>query len=187
MPLHKKLIPTSEKEILDEIAKELNIPLRDVTKTYGIWIKYLDDINDNTDQSTINFPGLGKMFISYARLKGNVEYDWEKRKKERIEKDIPADKINHHKSIVPVNIIYGVGRKNHKLGRNIRGKFDFFTKEELIRRQNINFFKEDQQFNDRSDIFEEYFNEIKEQELENYEHPKNIKSKIQEQGQYEGD
>lgn len=181
MPLHKKLLPSTEKDILKEISEELGIPLRDITKTYGIWIKYLDDINDNTDQSTINFPGLGKMFLSYARLKGNVEYDWEKRKKERIEKEIPEGKINHHKSTVPVNIIYGVGRRNHKLGRNIRGKFDFFTKEELIRRQNLNFFKEDFEFNDRKDIFKEYFDEIKEQELENYEHTKNIESQIQEQ------
>lgn len=169
MPLPKKLIPTTEKEILEEISKELNIPLYSVKKTYNIWIDYLEDINEKTDQSTINFPGLGKMYLSYARLKGNKDISWVKNKINKIEKDISENKINDHKSIVPVNIIYGVGRKNHRLGRNNKGLFDFFTKEELIRRQNNMFFKEDFEFNERFDIYDEYFSDIEEQKLINYE------------------
>lgn len=162
-------MPTTEREILEEISKELNIPLHAVKKTYGIWIDYLEDINEQTDQSTINFSGLGKMYLSYARLKGNKDKDWQNKKIEKINKDISEDKINDHKSIVPVNIIYGVGRKNHKIGRNKKGLFEFFTKEELIRRQNNNFFKEDFEFNERYDVYKEYFSDIEEQRIINYE------------------
>lgn len=169
MPLPKKLMPTHEREILDEISKELDLPLNAVKKTYNIWLDYLESISIETDQSTINFSGLGKMYISYTRMKGIRNKKWREKKIKKIESDIPGDKINDHKSIVPINIIYGVGRKNHKIGRNNKGMFDFFTKEELIRRQNNAFFKEDFEFNDRIDVYNNYFSDIDEQKVIEYE------------------
>lgn len=161
----KKLIPNTENDILKEISNELDIPLKDVKKTYNIWIEYIEDIVKNTNQSVINFSGLGKMYLSYNRLKGNKDKEWENIKKEKIENDIPKDKNNDHKTTVPISIVYGVGRKNYKIGKNNKGFYDFFTKDELIRRQNISFFEEDRDFNDRKEIFNEFFNDIEEQKI----------------------
>ena len=58
----KKLIPNTESDILKEISNELGIPLKDVKKTYNIWIEYIENIVKNTNQSVINFSGLGKMY-----------------------------------------------------------------------------------------------------------------------------
>ena len=79
--------------------------------------------------------------------------------------NIPKDKNNDHKTTVPISIVYGVGRKNYKIGKNNKGFYDFFTKDELIRRQNISFFEEDRDFNDRKEIFNEFFNDIEEQKI----------------------
>lgn len=176
MLLPKKLIPSTDTEILSEISKELKIPITHVNRTFHIWLDYLKDINDNTDQSCVNFPGLGKMYLSYARLKGNDNVEWENKKRVNIESCIKDNKMNDHKSMIPINIIYGVGRKNYRAGKNTRGYYDFFTKEELIRRQSNTFFNEDFEFRDRKDIYEEFFNDIEEQKPENYEYSKNIKS-----------
>ena len=110
----KKLIPNTESDILKEISNELGIPLKDVKKTYNIWIEYIENIVKNTNQSVINFSGLGKMYLSYARLKGNKDKEWGYKKIEKIENDIPKDKNNDHKTTVPISIVYGVGRKNYK-------------------------------------------------------------------------
>ena len=113
----KKLIPNTESDILKEISNELGIPLKDVKKTYNIWIEYIENIVKNTNQSVINFSGLGKMYLSYARLKGNKDKEWGNKKIEKIENDIPKDKNNDHKTTVPISIVYGVGRKNYKIGK----------------------------------------------------------------------
>lgn len=161
----KKLIPHTENDILKEISDELKIPLKDVKKTFNIWVQYVEEIVKNTDQSVINFPGLGKMYLSYVRLRGNKNEEWGRNKIEKIENDIPNDKNNDHKTTVPISIVYGVGRKNFKIGKNNNGFYEFFTKDELIRRQNVSFFEEDRDFNDRKDIFDNFFNDIKEQKI----------------------
>lgn len=162
MHLPKALLPSTEKEILEEISKELDIPIHDVKKTYNIWLDFLDDTDKNTDQAMVFFPGLGKMFSSLVRLK-DAPKEYAEMKKARIEKDLDPKYRNFHRN-VPINIIYGVGRYNYKIEKSGRyNKRSFFTKDEIIRRQNINFFKEDKEFNDRKDIFEEYFNNIKPQ------------------------
>lgn len=182
MLLPKKLMPSTDREILKEISQELGIPITHVNRTFAIWLDHLKDINDNSDQSSINFPGLGKMYISYARLKGNDDLEWEKSKRENIESYTKDAKMNDHKSMIPINIVYGVGRKNYRAGKNIRGYYDFFTKEEIVRRQTNAFFNEDFEFRDRKDLFEEFFNDIEEQQVENYEYSKNIKSEDKKQG-----
>lgn len=174
MRLPKTLLPSNEKEILKEISEELNIPLHKVTETFDIWLDYIEDIVLNTDQSTVTMPRVGKMYVNFARLRHAEDKDWAQRKKDRIDREIPRNKKNHHEVTVPINCIYGVGRKNFKLGRDSYDhNYSFFTKEECIRRQNIVFFREDKEFNDRKDIFEEYFNDIPEQRR--HEHYKNIK------------
>ena len=183
MLLPKKLIASTDREILREVADELNIPITHVNRTFELWIKHLKNISDNTDQASINLPRLGTMYISYARLKGNDDLEWEKKKIDHIEASTKDAKLNDHKSMVPISIIYGTGRKNYRAGKNIRGYYDFFTKEELIRRQNNAFFNEDFEFRDRKDVYEEFFNDIEEQQVENYEYPKNIKSENKEQEQ----
>lgn len=169
MLLHKKLIPSTEKDILKEISEELNIKYNDVEKTYDIWLSYLNDISNEEDQNIVNISSLGKMYLSYHRLKGNKDKEWENKKKKQIEKEIPDKYYNDHRNLLPVNVIYGVGRNNFALGKNEYNKFEYFTKEELIRRQNKKFFDEDREFSDRKDIYEYFFNDIPKQELINYE------------------
>lgn len=187
MQLPKTLLPSTEKEILEEIAEELNIPIKKVNETFDIWLDYLQDINDNTEQCTINFPELGKMYINKPRLKharGKEEREWAKMKWDKIEREVPEGIKNHHKVTLPICVVYGTGRKNYKLGRAYNQNYSFFTKEECIRRQNIVFFREDRDFNDKKEIFEEYFNDIPEQiRHEKYKRPKDYKSEIKRQKQ----
>lgn len=159
----KKLLPSTEDDILREISEEMNIPFKDVKKTFDIWLDYLEDIVENTDQCTINFHGFGKMYVSYKRMVSKKDPELKERKKAKIERDIPEGMYNDHKSQVPVSLAYGVGRINYSLPKDRYGYRDFFTKDELIRRQNNIFFKEDRDWRDRKDIFEKYFNDIPEQ------------------------
>jgi len=188
MQLPKSLLPSTEKEILEEIAEELDIPLNKINETFSIWLDYLQDINDNTEQCTVNFAELGKMYINEPRLKharGRKEREWAKKKWSRIEREIPESKKNHHKVTLPICVVYGTGRKNYKLGRTtFKDNYSFFTKEECIRRQNIVFFREDREFNDKKEIFEEYFNDIPAQvRHEKFKRLKDYKIQIKRQEQ----
>lgn len=183
MALPKDLLPITEREILEECAKELNLPLKDVNKTFDIWLDYLQWINDETDECTKNFPTLGKMYLNFTKLRDNTDYLWEAKKRARVKREIPTAKKNHHQVTLPINLVYGVGRKNYKLGRKPDDKYAFFTKEECIRRQNETFFKEDFKYNDRKDIYEEYFNDIPKQQHEHIQYPKGYQSEIKRQEQ----
>lgn len=158
--VHKdKIIPSTERDILREISKELRIPQSDVDKTYNIWLDYLKHIVEETPQSTISFPNLGKMYVSYhrmSRIKNVKDRRIRKIKKEHIEKTVIDCKYNVHKQTPPISIWYGVGRKNIPIGKNKDGFYDNFTKEELIRLQNERFFKEDFDFSENEKLKEKY-------------------------------
>ena len=181
MLLPKKLIPSTEQDILYEISSDLKIPITKVKETYAIFMDYLNDIANNSEQPTINFPGLGKMYISYFKLKKS-EYrkDVYNRKREIIEKRIGAKK-NDHEVTVPIGVIYGVGRKNYKIGKNPVDTYDYFTKKEIIRKQNFKFFEEDREFSDRKDIYTNYFTGVEPQKPRIYEFKKYSKSKAERQ------
>lgn len=185
MQLPKALLPSTEKEILEEIAEELDIPLKDVNKTFSIWLDYLEDINLHSDQCTVNFPNVGKMNINYVRLRHARNKKWAQMKKDRIAREITEEnKLNFHKTIVPICVIYGTGRRNFRLGRSsFKHNYSFFTKEECIRRQNIIFFKEDRDFREKQELFEEYFKIPEQIRHENYKRPKDYKIEAQRQEQ----
>ena len=64
MQLPKKLQPVTEKEILKEVADELKLNIKDVQRTYDIWLDFVDYIANETDQAAISFTPLGKLYVS---------------------------------------------------------------------------------------------------------------------------
>ena len=44
------LLPKTEKEILKEVSNELNIPYKDVLKTFNIWLDYIEYITKKTEE-----------------------------------------------------------------------------------------------------------------------------------------
>lgn len=152
-----KLLPTTEKDILKEISDDLKLPYKDVYKTFIIWLDFIEEIARHSEQSTITFPNIGKAYLSLIRLKDCPYAEYQERYRKRVEKinEIPKDK-NFHR-LVPVNLIYGVGKKNYRLSTT---ENQYFTLEELIRRQYELFFKEDLEFRERQNVYEEYFKDM---------------------------
>ena len=62
------LLPKTEKEILKEVSNELNIPYKDVLKTFNIWLDYIEYITKKTEECTIFFPNIGRAYLSKVRL-----------------------------------------------------------------------------------------------------------------------
>lgn len=163
------LLPKTEKEILKEVSNELNIPYKDVLKTFNIWLDYIEYITKKTDECTIFFPNIGRAYVSKVRLQ-SADKNTKDLYKSRLEKIENIDnKINQHK-VVPISLIYGVGRKNYNIGKDKNDKYQYYTLNELIRRQYELFFKEDAEYRNKDEIYEKFFkNKILKQEHVEYD------------------
>lgn len=155
MQLPKKLQPITESEILKEVSDELGINIKDVNKTYTIWLEFLNFIANETDQATIAFPHLGRMYVSTQKMRRNMHTEKLRKFKERKLKEIEKleSKYNIHKHCVPIILKYGISKKNSI--PYILKKTDtttFYTLNEIINNQTKIFFKEDIEFSERKEL-----------------------------------
>lgn len=156
MTISKKLKVVTEREILKEVAKELNISEKNVGNTYKIWLDYLDHISSNTDQSTLNIPKLGQMYISVHKMRRLMNTDKLKKFKERKLREIAklegCENIVHEKS-VPIILKYGISKRNsipYLIGKSETS--EFYTPRELVEKQNLKFIEEDYEFRENKNI-----------------------------------
>jgi hypothetical protein len=162
MILPKKLQPITEKEILKEVSKELGINQKDVDRTYQIWLEFLNHIANETDQSTIAFPHIGKMYVSVHKMRRNLVSEKLKKIKERKLKEIEKlrDKcefIVHEKS-VSIILKYGVAKRNF-IDHVFNEHKPFYTPRELINKQNTKFFDEDKDFSESKKLIKYFIDE----------------------------
>lgn len=164
MLLPKKLRPVSDIEILEEVSKELNLKKEDVDRTYDIWLEFLDYIANETDQATVYFPHLGRMYVSTQKLQRGLYTEKLKELKERKLREI--DKFNKnckysiHKHCVPIILKYGISKKNSI--PYILGETDtstFYTINEIVNNQTDIFFKEDLDFSENKKLKKEFYRE----------------------------
>lgn len=159
MILPKKLMPVTEKELLEEVAQELNLDIKDVNKTFDIWLDYLNHLANETDQCTINIPHLGKMYADAFKLKTSKEEgekEIREKKMERIKEFNKEKKYVSHCTAIPVTIKYGLGRKRYIPGKQYT-EWPKYTVRDLINIQAEYFFNEDYEYADQKDKYKRYF------------------------------
>lgn len=161
----------TQKELLEEIVKELKIDKKDVERTYQIWLEYLNHISNETDQCAITFPNLGKMYISVHKIRTGLHTERLKKFRERKMKEIDKldqiCKYNTHKLSVPIILKYGISKKNsipYILGKT--DKTNFYTVNEIVNNQTSIFFKEDLEFANNKKI-ESHFKRVNENNKNN--------------------
>lgn len=151
----------TEKELLKEVSKELNLDIKDVNRTYDIWLEYLQHIASNTDQASINFPHLGKMYVSVHKMRRGMNSEKLKKIKENKLKTINSIEnciYNVHEKSVPIILKYGISKKNsipYILGET--EKTSFYTINDIVNNQTRIFFKEDFEFSDNKKIENKFY------------------------------
>lgn len=161
MLLPKKLQPVTEREILDEVSKELNIDIKDINRTYDIWLQFLNHIAYDTDQATIALPHIGKMYVSSHKMIRKLNTERLRKFKERKSREIDKLKENCryivHDKVVPIILKYGIAKR--KLSR-VKGIVkDFYTPKDLINKQNEAFFREDKDFSEQKKLIKYFIDE----------------------------
>lgn len=147
---------------MQEVANDLKVDIKDVHRTFDIWIKFLDHIANNTDQATIVIPSLGQIYVSVHKMRRGLNTEKLKAIKERKLREIEkirekCEFIVHEKS-VPIILKYGVAKRNKR--EYIIKKLDkpkFYTPRFLINNQNNKFFEEDLEFSDQKHKLIKYF------------------------------
>ena len=157
MQLPKKLQPVTEKEILKEIADELKLNIKDVERTYDIWLDFVDYIANETDQAAISFPPLGKLYVSTQKIRtGMVTEKLKKFRENKMREIIKAREnsiYNIHEHNVPIILKYGISKKNSiPYILNQSDKTDFYTINELVNKQKDVFFNEDFEFSEQKKL-----------------------------------
>ena len=160
MIIPKKLQPLTEKQILEEVANDLGIDIKDVNRTFDIWLDFLNHIANETDQATVTIPHLGQMYVSVHKMRRGFITEKLKLIKERKLREIEklrdsCENIVHEKS-VPIILKYGVAKRNKIGGRLQNKKPEFYSPRELINNQNSKFFEEDRDFSDNKKL-KKYF------------------------------
>lgn len=166
MIIPKKLQIVRDHEVLEEVSRELKIDIKDVRKTYNIWLDFLNHIANETDQATVTIPNIGQMYICAAKLRRNYNSNKFKKFKERKLKEIQetAGNCEHnvHEKTIPIILKYGLAKKN--IIENIKKgipfkekKPKFYTKNEIIDNQNDIFFREDKDYRENEKL-KKYFN-----------------------------
>lgn len=165
MIIPKKLQTVREREVLDEVARELKIDIKDVNKTFNIWLDFLSHIANDTDQATITIPNIGQMYVCAAKIRRGMNSEKLKKFKERKLKTIAEVTenctYNVHEKTIPIILKYGLAKKNIienlKTGKSYEElKPQFYKKEEIIDNQNDVFFREDKDFRE-NDKLKKYF------------------------------
>lgn len=139
-----RLLPITDYELLQEVSDEMGIPLKDVEKTYSIWIKYLKHISKETEQTTIAFPNLGQMYFSTERCKNitsKQEKDYRNKKLKHIYEFFEGLEFENFHERVPIVHRWGVNRPNFSKYGSPK-----FTINELVDKQNERFFKKPNKF-----------------------------------------
>lgn len=162
MILPKKLQPVTENELLEEVAKELKIDIKDVNKTFNIWLDFVDYIANETDQAMIRIPKIADFYVSVHKMRRGMFSERQKKFKERKLKEIKkaSDNSIHnvHEKCVPILIKYGIKSKKFRTKGQILNKDEreYYTDIDLINIQNKIFFKEDRDFSEQKKL-EQYF------------------------------
>ena len=151
----------TEKELLNEVSRELNIDIKDINRTYSIWLKYLEYISYETDQASLTFPHLGKMYVSVHKVRRGMNSEKFKRIRERKLKSIQSIencKYNIHEKSVPIILKYGISKKNSIpfiLGKT--EKTSFYTINDIVNNQTRIFFKEDLEFRENEKLEKQFY------------------------------
>lgn len=151
------------------MSKELNIDIKDVNRTYDIWLQFLDYIANETDQATIQIPRLGRMYVSVHKLKRGLYTDrlrkFKERKLKTIEKVRENSQYNIHEHNVPIILKYGISKKNSIpfiLGQS--ENTTFYTINEIVNNQTRIFFKEDLDFSGNEKLEKIFYRNLEENE-----------------------
>ena len=159
MILPKELQIVTKKDILEEVADELGLDIKDVNKTYDIWVKFLDYIANDTDQCTIYLPNLGRIYVNIHRLnRDNNKNTLERRLKKlrTIQKVKENSQYVVHSQTLPTPIRYGISKRNIFSKERKNGHPPPYTMDELVDKQKDKFFKEDFKYSENERI-KKYF------------------------------
>ncbi len=165
MIIPKKLQIVQDQEVLEEVARELKIDIKDVKRTYNIWLDFLNYIANDTDQATIAIPHLGQMYISISKMRRGLNSEklknFKQRKLKEIEKHTENCQYNVHEKSTPIILKYGLAKRNIidnlKEGLTFDDrKPEFYKKDEIIDIQNNIFFKEDKDYRENEKL-KKYF------------------------------
>lgn len=143
------------------MSKELKIDIKDVNRTYDIWLKYLEYISYETDQASITFPHIGKMYVSVHKMRRGMNSEKLKRIKENKLKSINSLEdclYNVHEKSVPIILKYGISKKNsipYILGKS--DKTTFYTINDIVNNQTKIFFKEDIEFSENEKLEQKFY------------------------------
>lgn len=166
MIIPKKLQPLTEVEILEEVSQELGIDIKDVNRTYNVWLDFLDYIANETDQATIAIPKIGDMYISVAKMRRGLVSEKNKKFKEgklnEIEKLRDSCEYIVHEKSIPIILKYGVSKRNYAdhMKEDLNEYLpDFYSPRELINKQNYTFFKEDKDYSENKKIIKYFIDE----------------------------
>lgn len=170
MIISKKLQVVTQKEILDEVVRELKLNKVDVRRTYSIWLDFLNHISNETSQSTIYLPNLGKIYVSFHKIRTGLHTERLRKFKEMKSKELEKldlnCKYNIHKKCVPIILKYGISKKNsipYLTGE--KDKTKFYTVNDIVNNQTSIFFKEDIEFS-KDKKLEKYFKRLNEKDIE---------------------
>ena len=160
MILPKKLQPRTEKDILEEVSKELKIPIDDVNRTFDIWLDFVDYIANETDQPTINIPKIGQAYVCLPKMRRGLNkgkwLEFKNRKIAVIEKLRKICKYVVH-DYRPIVLKYGLSRRDRKGEVDKSGRREFYTARKLINDQVDIFFDEDRDYSDHKLKYKKYF------------------------------
>jgi hypothetical protein len=149
----KKLQTVTEKELLLEVSQELGIDIKDVNRTFDIWLKFLDHIANDTDQATIGIPNIGHMYVSVHKMRRGLSSEklkiFKERKTREIEKLREKCKYIVHEKSVPVILKYGIAKRKLNPPSSEKKFNDFYTARDVINFQNVLFFKEDKDYSEQ--------------------------------------
>lgn len=144
---------------MEEVAKELNLDIKDVNMTYDLWLKFLNYIANETDQASITFPHLGRLYVSTQKIRTGLHTERLKKFRDRKMSEIKKleCKYNNHEYCVPIILKYGISKKNcipYILGKTDHS--DFYSVNEIVNNQTNFFFKEDYEFSENEKIKEQF-------------------------------
>lgn len=162
----KKLQVVTEKEILEQVAKELNIPFKDVNNVFNAWLYHLEDIIENTDQCTVYLPHVGRFYASMTKMKRGMNTErlkkFKKRKTEEIDRLGFECERNPHRWNIPVILAHGISKLNY-IPYLAKGQkdCDFYSPSDVVNNQTEHFFREDIEFAGNNKLKQQFLRKTK--------------------------
>lgn len=127
MILSKKHPVITSSKILEEVAREKGIPEYKVKELYRVWRMYIRHLAQNTKQSAINFPKIGRAYYLLKNKSKDKELH-DKKEKHILEELSKYERYNIGHYNVPIYKFYGLNRKNEETDKR-------FTLKEISNRQ----------------------------------------------------